>query len=113
MTALAFRGVSVRVHTRSLVVCGVLVAMTLLAAVVSIGTGDFPLSAGEVVAVLAGQGDPASEFIVETLRLPRVAHGRPRGRRFGIAARSSRASPATRSAARTSSASPSARSPAR
>ena len=85
MTALAFAGMSVRVHTRSLVVCGVLLAGLLLAAVISIGTGDFPLSPGDVVAVLVGQGDPASEFIVETLRLPRVAVAVLVGAAFGIA----------------------------
>ena len=74
-----------RVHTRSLLVCGVLLAVLLLAAVISIGTGDFPLSPGEVIAVLVGQGDPASEFIVETLRLPRVATAVLVGAAFGIA----------------------------
>jgi iron complex transport system permease protein len=85
VTALAFAGMSMRVHTRSLVVCGVLLAALLLASVISIGTGDFPLSPGDVIAVLVGQGDPASEFIVETLRLPRVAVAVLVGAAFGIA----------------------------
>jgi len=77
--------VSVRVHTRSLLVCAALLATTWLAAVVSIGTGDFPLSAAEVVATLVGRGDPASDFIVETLRLPRVLTAGLVGGAFGIA----------------------------
>ena len=85
MTALAFRGLSLRVHMRSLVVCALLLAAMLVAAVVSIGTGDFPLSAGDVVATLVGRGDPASEFIVETLRLPRVLTAVLVGAAFGIA----------------------------
>ena len=85
MTALALRGLSLRVHTRSLVVCVVLLAAMLLAAIVSIGTGDFPLSPGDVVATLIGRGDPASEFIVETLRLPRVLTAVLVGSAFGIA----------------------------
>ena len=85
MTALAFAGMSMRVHARTLLVCGVLLAALLLAAVISIGTGDFPLSPGDVVAVLVGRGDPASEFIVETLRLPRVAVAVLVGAAFGIA----------------------------
>jgi iron complex transport system permease protein len=85
VTALAFRGLSLRVHMRSLVVCALLLAAMLVAAVVSIGTGDFPLSAGDVVATLVGRGDPASEFIVETLRLPRVLTAVLVGAAFGIA----------------------------
>ena len=85
MTALAFRAVSLRFHARSLVVCAVLAAVTFVLAVISIGTGDFPLAPSEVVPVLIGQGDPASEFIVHTLRLPRVLVALLVGGAFGIA----------------------------
>jgi iron complex transport system permease protein len=80
VTAFAFR-----IHTRSLVVSAALAAALAVFAILSIGTGDFPLSPGEVVAVLAGQGDPASQFIVETLRLPRVLTAVLVGGAFGIA----------------------------
>ena len=80
MTILAFR-----VHPRSLVVCLLLLAAMLLAAVASIGTGDFPLPASDVIATLVGRGDPASEFIIETLRLPRVLTAMLVGAAFGIA----------------------------
>jgi iron complex transport system permease protein len=85
VTALAYRGLSLRVHLRSLVVSAAIGAATLVAAVVSVGTGDFPISPGEVVATLLGGGDPASEFIVETLRLPRVVTAVLVGGAFGIA----------------------------
>ena len=85
MTALALGGLSLRVHTRSLVVSAAIGAAMLLCAIVSIGTGDFPLSPGEVVATLVGRGDPASEFIVETLRLPRVLTAMLVGGAFGTA----------------------------
>jgi iron complex transport system permease protein len=85
VTALAYRGLSLRVHPRSLVVSAAIGAATLVAAVVSIGTGDFAISPGEVVATLLGGGDPASEFIVETLRLPRVLTAVLVGGAFGIA----------------------------
>ena len=68
-------GVSFRVHDRAVVVC-----LALLAAVVGIGlvtmtTGDFELTVSDVVKSLVGQGDGASDFIVLTLRLPRLLTG--------------------------------------
>jgi iron complex transport system permease protein len=77
--------VTYRVDPRSAIVCAALLALTALVAVVSLGTGDFPLPPGEVVATLIGRGDPASEFIVETLRLPRVLTALLVGGAFGIA----------------------------
>jgi iron complex transport system permease protein len=77
--------VTYRVDLRSMVVCAALAAVTAVVAVLSIGTGDFPLSAGDVLATLAGRGDPASEFIVETLRMPRVLTALLVGGAFGIA----------------------------
>ena len=41
-------------------------------AVVAIGTGDYPVSPGEVIDTLLGGGSRATSFIIETLRLPRV-----------------------------------------
>lgn len=37
------------------------------------GSGDYPMSPGEVFAALAGNGDPADAFIVNEVRLPRAA----------------------------------------
>jgi iron complex transport system permease protein len=77
--------VTYRVDPRPAIVCAALLAVTAVAAVLSIATGDFPLSLGEVLAALVGRGDPASEFIVETLRLPRVLTAVLVGGAFGIA----------------------------
>ena len=85
MTAIALRGISLRVRRRSAAVCAALVLVTFAVAVLSVGTGDFPLSVGEVLAALAGQGDPAAAFIVETLRLPRVLTALLVGGALGIA----------------------------
>ncbi|WP_405596330.1 iron chelate uptake ABC transporter family permease subunit [Streptomyces sp. NBC_01410] len=68
-------GLSLRVDPRSLVVSLLLAAVTVAAGVVLIGSGDFPISPGEVVATLLGNGTQAQEFIVQDLRLPRVLVG--------------------------------------
>lgn len=73
MTAvLRRRAWSVRVHVRSSVVGAVLVAATAVVAVVSIMVGDFPLTAGQVLGAVFGDGGPDAEFVVDTLRLPRA-----------------------------------------
>ncbi|MCX5389866.1 iron chelate uptake ABC transporter family permease subunit [Streptomyces sp. NPDC006482] len=65
-------GFSVRYEPRAaLSVLGLLV-LTLAVAVVLIGTGDFPMSPGEVVDTLLGKGTVVQEFAVMDLRLPRV-----------------------------------------
>jgi len=58
----------------------VLVSLVLLVAVVGIGlvtltSGDFELTVAEVTKSLIGRGDGASDFIVLTLRLPRLVTG--------------------------------------
>lgn len=63
---------SVRVDTRSVVVCAVLAVMIAVAATWSIMVGDFPLSVGQVLASVFGDGGKDAEFVVQTLRLPRV-----------------------------------------
>nr|WP_211176747.1 iron chelate uptake ABC transporter family permease subunit [Pseudonocardia acidicola] len=50
-------------------------AVLVLAMAVNIGRGEFPISIGEVLAVLAGGGDPSQQFIVLELRLPRSLTG--------------------------------------
>jgi iron complex transport system permease protein len=88
VTTLALRTprdrVSVLLPRRPVAVCIALALVTLAVVVASLGTGDYPLSPGEVLAVLVGQGDPASSFIVETLRAPRTLTGVLVGASFGI-----------------------------
>ncbi|MGW6459903.1 FecCD family ABC transporter permease [Streptomyces sp. NPDC055078] len=68
-------GLSVRVDPRAAVVVLLLAAAAVATGVVLIGSGDFPIPAGDVVATLLGNGTPAHEFIVRELRLPRVLVG--------------------------------------
>lgn len=63
---------SFRVRPRSVVVCFALLAVTAAIGVVSIMVGDFPLSVGEVLGAVFGDGGKQAEFIVQTLRLPRA-----------------------------------------
>lgn len=65
-------GLSVRVDPRAALVVLLLLAAALAVAVVLVGSGDFPMTPGEVVATLLGDGTPAQEFIVRDVRLPRV-----------------------------------------
>ncbi|MET8298781.1 MULTISPECIES: FecCD family ABC transporter permease [unclassified Streptomyces] len=63
---------SLRVEPRALLAGLLLLAATLVLAVVLIGTGDFAIAPGDVVRTLLGDGTPADDFIVNDLRLPRV-----------------------------------------
>lgn len=77
--------VSGRIDARSIGVCVVGVAVLIVMVAVSIGTGDFQISVPDVLKVLAGGGDPAHQFIVNELRLPRVAVGLLVGAALGVA----------------------------
>jgi iron-siderophore transport system permease protein len=77
--------ISLRVRDRSVTVGAALLLTIAVFGVASVATGDYPLSVGEVLATLTGGGTPASEFIVETLRLPRVLTGLLVGGALGIA----------------------------
>ncbi|MEU9981539.1 iron chelate uptake ABC transporter family permease subunit [Streptomyces sp. NPDC050856] len=65
-------GLSVRVEPRAALAVVLLALVTLAAGVVVMGSGDFPMAPGDVVATLLGDGTAAQEFIVRDLRLPRV-----------------------------------------
>ncbi|GGR77941.1 ABC transporter permease [Streptomyces humidus] len=77
-------GLSVRLDPRALIVVVLLAVAALAASVVLIGTGDFPISAGDVVRTLFGDGEPGQEFIVNELRLPRVLVGLLVGASLGL-----------------------------
>ena len=66
-----YRGLSGVWRPRMAAVTAAGLGLTLAAAVLNIGRGDFPISAGEVLAVLLGGGEQAQRFIVLDLRLPR------------------------------------------
>lgn len=65
-------GFSLRMDARAALAVLLLAVAAAAAAVLLIGSGDFPMSFGEVVATLLGDGTAAQEFIVQDLRLPRV-----------------------------------------
>ncbi|MFD3947759.1 FecCD family ABC transporter permease [Streptomyces sp. NPDC058579] len=65
-------GFSVRYEPRAALSVVLLLVATLAAGVVLIGSGDFPIAPGDVLATLLGDGTPVQEFAVMDLRLPRV-----------------------------------------
>jgi len=65
-------GCSVAFRPRALIVGAACVAVALAVAVLAIGSGEYPMSPGDVLRTLAGQGAPADAFIVNELRLPRA-----------------------------------------
>jgi len=77
-------GTSTRVHTRSVVVTGVLAAVTFLVLAWSLSVGDFPIPLGDVLASLVGAGSDDAGFIVQTLRLPRGLTAVLVGASFGL-----------------------------
>ncbi|MFG3349678.1 FecCD family ABC transporter permease [Streptomyces sp. NPDC048018] len=65
-------GLSVRYEPRALLSLLGLLVIALAAAVVLIGSGDFPVAPGDVVATLLGGGTDVQRIAVMDLRLPRV-----------------------------------------
>ncbi len=77
-------GLSVRMDVRALTVVVLLLVAALAASVLLIGTGDFPIAAGDVLRTLVGDGNAGQEFIVNELRLPRVLVGLLVGASLGL-----------------------------
>ncbi|MGW0997568.1 FecCD family ABC transporter permease [Streptomyces sp. NPDC002520] len=77
-------GLSLRLDVRAVTVVVLLLLAALAASVVLIGTGDFPIPAGDVVKTLLGDGSAGQEFIVRELRLPRVLVGLLVGGSLGL-----------------------------
>jgi iron complex transport system permease protein len=77
-------GLSVQLDVRALTAVVLLLVAALAASVVLIGTGDFPISAGDVLRTLLGDGNAGQEFIVNELRLPRVLVGLLVGASLGL-----------------------------
>jgi iron complex transport system permease protein len=84
-TAVAAAAVRRVAPGRTLVVCGALTLAVLALLVVAVGTGDYPIAPPDVVKALVGQGDSATEFVVETLRLPRALTALLAGAALGAA----------------------------
>jgi iron complex transport system permease protein len=77
-------GLSLRLDVRALTVVALLLLAALAASIVLIGTGDFPIPAGDVVRTLLGDGSAGQEFVVRELRLPRVLVGLLVGGSLGL-----------------------------
>ena len=77
-------GLSLRLDVRATVVVALILLAALTASVVLIGTGDFPIPAGDVLRTLLGNGNAGQEFIVNELRLPRVLVGLLVGASLGL-----------------------------
>jgi iron complex transport system permease protein len=75
---------SIRLDVRATVTCLCLLAGVLIVGVVSLTTGDYKLTVSEVVDTLVGNGPPGADFIVMTLRLPRLLTALLVGTAFGI-----------------------------
>lgn len=65
-------GGGLQLEVRALVVSAVCVALCAVVAVLSVGTGDFPIAPQRVLSALAGGATPAETFVVLELRLPRT-----------------------------------------
>ena len=79
-----FRGFSVRLDLRAVAVCAVVGGLIVVVGLWSISVGDFPIPISDVIATLLGNPTEDSEFIVGTLRLPRVLVGVGVGAAFGM-----------------------------
>lgn len=66
---------SARVSPRALATTSAIAALVLAATVTTLVTGDYPLTPAEVLTAFLGQGDPFADFVVFTLRLPRLLTG--------------------------------------
>jgi len=66
---------SLRLRPRPPAVIAGTALLALAVAVLSLGTGDFPLGPADVLRTLAGHGSPVDTFIVDRVRLPRVLTG--------------------------------------
>jgi iron complex transport system permease protein len=79
------RRISMRVEPRAVMVSAILVVSIVVVGCWSVSVGDFPVPIGEVVRAIFGTADSDAEFIVVTLRLPRLLTGIMIGAAFAVA----------------------------
>lgn len=78
------RSLSARLDSRAIAVCVALTTAVLMIGAWSLSVGDFPIPIRDVIASLAGSGSDDADFIVRTLRLPRLITGIGVGAAFGM-----------------------------
>ena len=72
---LRYRGASLVLRVRPVVVFGVGAVLLVLAAAVNMGRGDYPIAITDVLLTLFGGGDAGQQLVVLELRLPRTLVG--------------------------------------
>jgi ABC-type enterobactin transport system permease subunit len=77
-------GLSLAFRPRSLLAGAACALLALVVAVFAIGSGEYPMSPGDVLRTLIGEGAPADAFIVDELRLPRVVTALTVGAALGL-----------------------------
>ncbi|MGO2658675.1 FecCD family ABC transporter permease [Mycetocola reblochoni] len=76
--------VSARLARRPLAVGAVAAAITAALAVVSLGSGEYPIAPDRILATLAGSGEATETLVVTELRLPRLLLGLVVGAMLGL-----------------------------
>ncbi|MFC0627169.1 FecCD family ABC transporter permease [Kribbella deserti] len=71
-------------RARGILVGAILAALVFVVFCVSLSVGDFPVPVSKVVPSIFGQGDRATEFIINRLRLPRALTGLLVGAALGM-----------------------------
>ncbi|MFD9030971.1 FecCD family ABC transporter permease [Streptomyces sp. NPDC059567] len=65
-------GLSLRVQGRTSAVTAIVLALLLVVMAVTLTSGDYELGVGEVLQAVVGNGSGGADFIVNTLRMPRL-----------------------------------------
>jgi iron complex transport system permease protein len=76
---------SVVVRPRTVVATAALAALAVATGCLAVALGDYALPLPDVVAALAGRGDPSAVLVVQAFRAPRVITGLLVGAAFGLA----------------------------
>jgi iron complex transport system permease protein len=71
-TTVRFAGLSLPIHPRAIAAVATLAAALLVTGGFTLTTGDFPVPLTDVIRAITGDAPPAAEFVVTTLRLPRL-----------------------------------------
>lgn len=76
--------VALRLPVRPVVVGAVLTVLALALGLLNLASGDLPVPLADVLRTLSGRGDAGEEFIVYTLRMPRVLVALLAGAALGV-----------------------------